>query len=392
MRSRNLTKWALAFGLGGLSRGIPVQAVPVKSLDFTIHEEYTSTRAMGMGNAFTAIADDFSSLFYNPATLANRTDGHMRMFIRGGTDASALKLFSQIKDVKAKPKTEQAQAYSDLITSHYGDHFYYRIPTIGAVSVRPGWGIAFIPADLSLDLDVHRQVGPMLNVNLYVDSTLAFSYAKKLKWFDQHALSWGATVKAVHRVYAGEAISAGQLADGSKSVLSTSDANEGLTGDLDVGTYWVPEVTGGFFSVVRPSFAFVGRNLVDYGFKTNFHMISKQSSEPPRLNRRFDIGSKWDLPKWWVFDPHFSLDERDIGHPNWSPIKGSHVGIELYWKMYNWWKGHWAAGFNQGYWTAGFGARMAWFQIELATFGEEVGSDAQRKQDRRYLVELALDF
>jgi hypothetical protein len=236
----------------------------------------------------------------------------------------------------------------------------------------------------------------MLNVNLYLDSTLALSYAHKLDWFGpKHALSWGATAKAVHRIYGGESISAGQLSDG-KNVFSASDGNEGMTGDIDLGTYWTPPVAStGFFKFLRyakPSFALVGRNLVDYGFKTNFHFLSPTSGEPPKLGRRFDFGSKWDLPKFWVFDPHLSADMRDIGHPNWSLKKGSHVGMELYWKMYNWWKGHWAAGLNQGYWTAGFGARFAWFQIDLASWGEEVGTDSTPHEDRRYIVEMALDF
>ncbi|MGZ3724008.1 MAG: hypothetical protein ACXVA9_13790, partial [Bdellovibrionales bacterium] len=317
-------------------------AAPVKSLDFTIHEEYTSTRALGMGNAFTAVADDHSAIFYNPAALANRTDGQVRMFLRGGTDASALKLRKQLDDIKKQPKETQTQSYSDMIASHYGDHFYLRAPTVGAVWVRPGWGLAFIPVDMSFDADVHRQIGPMINVNLYVDSTLAVGYAKKVDWFgNRHDLSWGATAKAVHRIYGGQAVSAGALADGT-NVFSTSNGNEGLTGDVDLGSYWTPPVpsTGffSFFNYARPHFALVGRNLVDYGFKTNFHFVAKDSGEPPKLGRRFDFGSKFDLPKWWVFDPHLSADMRDIGHENWSPRKGSHVGMELYWKMYNWWK------------------------------------------------------
>ena len=198
-------------------------------------------------------------------------------------------------------------------------------------------------------------------------------------------------VTILRGVYGGQAISAGEMADG-KSPFSTADANEGLTGDLDLATYWRPPASEGFFKHMQPSFALVGRNLLDYGFKKNFHFISKDSGEPPKLGRRFDLGSKWDLPKWWVFDPHFSADIRDIGHENWSPRKGSHLGMELYWKMYNWWKGHWAMGANQGYWTAGFGARLAWFQIDLCSFGEEVGTDSAPKEDRRYMIELALDF
>ncbi len=373
---------------------------PVKSLDFTIHQEYTSTRALGMGNAFTAVADDHSSLFYNPATMALRTDGHMRMFVRGGADSGSLKLFGEIKKAKKEsqdlPEGANTQPYTDLIVSHYGDHFYYRIPTIGGVWVRPNWGIAFIPADMSLDMSVHRLVGPMININLYLDSTIAYGYAHRLNWFGKdHDLAWGATFKAIHRVYGGQALSALDLADG-KSVLDTKNAAEGMTADVDLGTIWKPPVPqAGFFKFLKymaPSFAIVGRNLVDYGFKTNFHIIDKKSAEPPHLVRRFDFGSKFDLPHFWVFDPHFSADVRDVGHPNWTPKKGVHAGMEFYWKMFNWWKGHWAAGMNQGYWTAGLGARLAWFHLDLASFGEEVGTESSRKEDRRYMMEMALDF
>jgi hypothetical protein len=368
----------------------------VKSIDFTIHQEYVSTRALGMGNAFTAAVDDFSAIFYNPANLAWREDGHLRMFARASASPSSDKLFKEIGDIGKLPEQQQTAAYVDLITRNYGNHFNYRVPTAGFVWARPGWGLAFIPLDASMDIGIHRQIGPMLNVNLYQDSTLALSYASKSKLLGKLTqFSWGTTLKAVHRIHAGQAISAGQLAMGSK-VYSTDLANEGLTFDLDIGTSWKPTVpTAGFFKFLKymqPTFAIVGRNLVDYGFKKNFHLIDPGSGEPPRLVRRFDFGSKWDLPKFWVFDPHFSVDIRDVGHPNWTLKKGSHAGFEFYWKMFNWWKGHWAAGLNQGYWTAGFGARMAFFQLDLATSGEEVGTASAPRENRRFMAELALDF
>jgi hypothetical protein len=371
-------------------------AVVSQTLNFTIHEEYVSTRALGMGNAFTAVADDHSAIFYNPAMLAYRTDGQLRMFLRASTDADSLQLFNQIKAIKKEPSGEQVQSYANLIENNYGKHYYFRIPTVGAMLVEPGWGIAFIPADLSLDMDLNRLLGPALTGNFYIDSTLAASFASKLNWFGKdHDLAWGVTAKAIHRVYEGQEIFAEDLANGA-NVFSTSGAGEGLTGDVDLGTSWRPPVPeDGFFSFLqymKPSFAIVGRNLLDYGFRTNLHLINKHSGEPPRLYRRVDFGTKWDLPKFWVFDPHFSADIRDVGYPGWSWRKGEHFGAEFYWKMYNWWKGHWAAGFNQGYWTAGFGARLAWFQLDLATYGEDVGSNAGPKEDRRYMVELALDF
>jgi hypothetical protein len=370
-------------------------AAPVKSLDFTIHEEYTSTRALGMGNAFTAVADDHSALFYNPANLAYRENGQLRMFLRGGTTPDTIDLFNEIKKTKKQVSgmtdEEKTEKYVDLITSHYGDNYYFRAPTLGLAWVRPGWGFAFIPADLSLDMGVHRQIGPMLNINMYLDSTLAFGYGHKLNWFGKgHEQTWGMTVKAVHRVYVGQALSAAQMVDNS-DVFSTKDANEGMTGDIDLGSSWRLPATG-FLKYMRPTFAIVGRNLVDYGFKSNFHMIDKESGEPPKLGRRLDLGMKWDLPKFWVLDPHMAFDMRNIGHENFTWRKGAHAGFELYWKMYNWWKGYWSGGFNQGYWTAGFGARLAWFQVDIASFGEEVGTSSHPKEDRRYLLEMSLDF
>lgn len=372
----------------------PAHAQRVKALDFTIHQEYLSTRAAGMGNAFAAVADDHSTIFYNPANLAFRQDGHLRMFLRGGANPESQKLFNEIEDVNDVPEAQQPAAYSSLIESHYGDHFYYRIPTIGAIWVRPNWGIALIPADLSLDIGVHRQLGPSLNINLYQDTTLALAYGGKLKWLPKgHELAWGATAKSIHRIHLAESISAAQLSDGSE-VFDTSYAGEGLTVDLDIGLTWKPAIRGLFkhFKYMKPTFAIVGRNLVDYGFKQNFHFIDKNSGEPAKLQRRLDLGMKLDFPQWWVFEPKFAFDVRDIGHENWTFKKGWHAGLEAYWRMYNWWKGHWAVGMNQGYWTAGLGARMLWFQLDVCSYGEEVGTKSVPLESRRYMLELALDF
>lgn len=368
------------------------QAHAVKSLDFTIHQEYVSTRALGMGNAFAAVADDHSALFYNPAALARREDGHLRMFLRGAIDAEYLNLIDDIESADgAATEDEEIDQYTDLIVKNYGNHYHSRVPTLGAMWVRPNWGIAIIPADLSIDIGVHQQVGPMLNVNAYLDTTFAYGYARDTRWLPKtHRLSVGAVLKAIHRVHVGEAISAVQLATDTE-VFNTSNANEGMTLDVDIGFLYDPPVSG-FLEYIKPSFALVVRNAIDHGFQWNFNLIDENSGQPPNLERRIDIGSKFDVPNFWVFDPKIAIDIRDMLHPNWSYMKGFHAGAELYWTMFNWWKGHWSVGINQGYWTAGFGARLAWFQLDLATYGEEVGTSETQKESRRYMLEMSLDF
>jgi hypothetical protein len=217
-----------------------------------------------------------------------------------------------------------------------------------------------------------------------------------MNWFGRgHQTSWGATAKAVHRFNVSEALLAADLAQ-NQSVWDTTLSSEGLTVDADLAFAWRPPVPEGFFHFLdyaRPSFSVVGRNLADYGFPTSFHILKNSGErEPPRMQRRLDLGSKFELPRFWVFDPKFALDVRDIGHQNFTMRKGLHVGAEMFWKMRNWWKGYWSVGLNQGYWTAGFGGRLTIFQLELASYGEEVGTIRRPQESRRYVAELSLSF
>ena len=74
---------------------------------YEIHQEYTSTRALGMGNAFVTVVDDHSALFYNPAALANRKDTQYRMFLRAGTDADAVNFYNDIKSEQGGSNSSQ---------------------------------------------------------------------------------------------------------------------------------------------------------------------------------------------------------------------------------------------------------------------------------------------
>ena len=366
-------------------------------LDFSIHQEYTSTRALGMGNAFSAVAEDYNALFYNPAALALRKDAHLHMFLRGGIDMEYFSLIGDITSAQGSGNPED-QIFS-LIQDNYGNHFFSRIPTIGAVWARPNWGIAIIPMDVSIDLSMHQQVGPQINVNGYIDTTFAYSYARNLDVDivdEKDEFSVGGTLKAIHRVHVEEAVAAADLTQEGAQPFDTDSASEGMTIDADLAVFYTPHIPKvgkwSFLGFAAPSFAVVMRNVFDMGYPLNFHLISPESGEPDKLQRRMDLGAKFDLPNFWVFDPKFAVDIRDILHDNWTMLKGLHMGAEMYWKMFSWWKGHWSMGLNQGYWTAGFGARFGWFQLDLASWGEEVGTSDVPIESRRYMLEMSLDF
>ncbi len=354
--------------------------------DYTIHQEYTSTRALGMGNAFVALADDHSALFYNPASLLFRDDKQLRLFLRAGLDKDILTFKDDVDGAG-----DDAVKLNAALEKHYGEHLYFRAPTIGISRAKPKWAWAFIPVDVSVDLALHRSLMASVFVNAYVDSTLALGHAQplKLQWL-KDKVSFGWTAKLIHRLFYSDVIQAAQLAMPDEEIVNIDRAAEGLTLDGDIGfMYHVKRREGKWF---QPSVGVVVRNVLDYGFPVNFGILNDDPKEPPDLQRRLDAGIKFNAPAFWVFDPKITADIRDVGHDNWTWKKGFHVGTELAWKMRSWWKGYWSAGLNQGYPTLGFGACIGIFQLDIATWGEEVGTSDAPRESRRYILEASLDF
>lgn len=313
-----------------------------ESLDYAIHQEYISTRAMGMGNAFSAVVDDHSAIFYNPAALARRKDGVVRGMLRGGMDLSYQDLFKQIGEVEKLSDAAKPGGYGDLLDRNMGEHYYMRAPTIGAFWARPNWSVAFIPADLSIDMSILRAGVAALNMNVYLDTTMAYAYARDVDGLgDGHRLSLGVTGKLIHRANINQVLNAGELATGG-DLFRPELAGEGMTFDFDLGALWTPK----WFDKDMFTFSLVVRNLLDIGFPVNFHLFDPNSGKPAPLQRRIDVGGKVDLPKFWVFEPKFALEVRDMLHPNWSMMKGLHAGTELFWTMYKWWKGYLVSGYE----------------------------------------------
>ena len=49
-------------------------------------------------------------------------------------------------------------------------------------------------------------------------------------------------------------------------------------------------------------------------------------------------------------------------------------------------------GYNQRYWTSGLEIATSLFQVQVATYGEEIGTYPATKEDRRYVGKFAIRF
>jgi len=365
----------------------------------SIHHQYQSTRALGMGDAFVATANDYTALFYNPAGLARREQGQLNMSIEVGGSLDTQKFYKDLDTVQkgtyANDGAKQV-AYADLLNQYYGKTLGLRLKAFEGIWVRPNWGIGIVPLDFTLDAQVHNQGTPALDVRAFADTTVAYGYGDDLHGVVPGRLSWGTTVKFINRGYINREVNALSLVTDPHTV-SKEDARDGYTADFDLGTLYSPRVpTEGFFSVfqlAKPTFGAVVRNALDYGFGSSFKLLNKTQVEAPeKLHRVLDLGAKFEYPELWIFGGRGEIDIRDIGHPNFTWRRAFHLGFEFDWTVATWWKGHYRIGVNQGYPTFGISALLFIFNLDLVTYGEEVGTYHNPKENRVYMAKLNLDF
>ena len=213
-----------------------------QSLSTKIHNHYTSLRAIGMGNAFTAVADDYTLIYYNPAGFAKKKNNEVQVsFVGAGVGPKTLTLVDDIKkaeDASPANETDQNKAarLSPILEKYYGKTLGGRLQAMELFWIRKNWGISLLPADLTIDMTINRQVGgPAIDLNVKGDSTLAFGFGRE----SSKELSWGVAVKGVHRVSVEQNVSVLELAANS-DVLSEDRFREGLAIDADLGLMWTP--------------------------------------------------------------------------------------------------------------------------------------------------------
>lgn len=364
-----------------------------------IHHHYQAPRALGMGDAFVAVANDYSAIFYNPAGLARRENGQINLSMNFAGTSKFMDLYKDLEDINDSGKSEPDKQtdYFNLIEKNYGSYYSLRLAPVEGIWVRPKWGVALIPADVSVQMSMHRQVGPAINTTVYADTTLAVGYGDDVHDVPHGRLSWGVTGKFVNRGFMSKPITATELAADTE-VIKKEDLKEGYTVDADVGVLWTPELPDeSFWSLLRltrPTFGAVVRNVAETGFGQSMKLLNKEGGEgkPERLYRVLDVGSRWEYPSFWIFGGRGVMDVRDIGHPRFNWRKGLHLGFEFDWTVTSWWKGHYRVGMSQGFWTAGLSAELGIFNLDLVSYADDVGTYNTAIESRVYATKLSLDF
>jgi hypothetical protein len=390
------------------------------ALGAELFEIYESPRSLGMGGATTAIANDDSAIFTNPAgisrtrkawsrnalnmlrfpNLVTAYNNAGRAFYQGSSTAqkeNAEQILEEAEKIADKPFYARAGAFPVAILE-YGKR--PSIPyAIGAYSNSTAFGrIASASPDQAY-LESISDVG----------GVLTFGYTGR-----SNRVSFAGQVRGVTRYAYEESIPTVELYDRSalsKRIRENANIGTGIGVDagmlLTVGDFWFPTI--GFSALNLPT-----------GCKTNYlNPYSKQREtvcgtvysgtikspdakstvDPsdfrvgvaitPRLDREYSMRIGLDAHHLALLggSNHYGLGGIDA-------IKLVHGGVEFFfgnpllpdpvWSL--------RGGMSQGYSTFGATARIGFLALEGAVYGRDISDTAAPEQDRRYSLGLTGEF
>jgi hypothetical protein len=337
---------------------------------------YKGIRPLGMGGAFTAVADDENAMFYNPAGL-NEIKGFGRfvspvppnLYIEA--DRNFNSFYNDVKDIAdASNDTEQSQLAAQLLEDWLGKHIHFRAGAFPNVTMH-NFGIGFL-AQAAFDGEVHNPLGVnTLQLRGGYDLALVVSGAYGLKVLN-NPLQVGVTGKVINRRLLDQTYTTRELVQEDGIDLGR-DLDRGSGFGLDLGAIYALPV------FLEPTFGLALQNVGDVNL-----------GDAGKLEQQMNIGAALHPPVGFgklvvAFDIVDLTNQLGEDH---DLAKRLHAGIEYRLPVILAVR----AGLYQGYPSFGFTADFWILKASYAYYIEELGAYAGQRPDRRNMAQVSFGF
>jgi len=334
---------------------VQVYAAPVSTLN-------SSVRALGMGDAFTAVAADHSALFYNPAGLARVRGFNWRILgvNAGGSNPEAAKTIKDFTSSSSNLDEIVSDLYGETVSLQAGGESLFTMPLVG-------FGVY---DHSSTVVQVHNPVYPMMETSFVNDYGYVLGVGVPLG-----LVHWGMDIKYVKRTGVDTVFGPASMADLDTDEIKGRMSQWGVGYAADMGA-----------SVVIPTPVLNATLSAAWKNMGQTHFTSQNGSEIPFEDNDITFGAALalDLPLLTITP---AVDVRYLNRSDLQLMRKVNFGIEIDLPLLDI-----RGGFREGYYTAGVGVNLGLFQIDAATYGVELGAYPGQVEDRRYVLEFAMEL
>lgn len=329
-----------------------------------------SVRALGMGGAFVAVANDEFALYYNPAGLQSVQQTIFEVVTAGATSNENL------LDLMEADTSDTTATFGDLV----GENVYAEM-NVGALSITaPGWGYSIF-GNLLFNSVINNPSVPYFEVKAYVQYGMVGGFAVD---FMDELLDIGLAMKSVTRTGTTKTVHLYDLLDDEFSDNLEDDFKDTNAIAYDLGvTYHFVQIAN-----VEIKAAYVVRNIGDMDFGPAGY-----------IPMTMDIGTSAETEIAGL-DFILAMDYVDLTNKlteHRSYLRNLKIGAEVgCFKRSN---GHHAlsvrAGLNAGhYLSTGFSVNIPGLPIKIdyAAWSEEIGYLAGKIEDRRQSMHISINF
>lgn len=336
----------------------------------------------GMGRAYSAVADDWLALHYNPAGLAlvNRVD--LQLFdLRIGSNRDVIDSYDNIKKLSDKSK-----GIASTLNEYAGKHIMAEVSNNSQLTV-PHFALG-VGYNVHADIDMQNTAYPTTYMRYTRDFSVSAGGAAAFG--PRKDLRLGAKISIVHRNGGNRKIGLDEISGARDSLVDLfKQSGSGIAGTFGM-QYRLPN-TGR----TEVTTSFVWHDIGETSF--GGHM---EKDRPSRINQnmvvgtavRFPIGGRKNRRIERRYGPSRSTNHLtfafDYSHLNYGLDtehlpKHVHLGMSLDLPLLSL-----QAGLNQTSLTFGASFDVGFLRVAAATYGEELGSYAGQRRDRRYLLSV----
>jgi len=264
------------------------------------------------------------------------------------------------------------QSTLDLAKKNPDQHLHFEAQTMPAF-VTTNFGIG-VYGKYSTDAQYSPSTGNM-QYNYFNDFGAELGYCFRLFGGRLHIAASG---KMINRVYV-NALLAGSSSNLSLSNLAREGTGAGVDAAVMLSGPWIflPTITAVVHDVGGTNFTI--RNGIFY----------KTGNNPPPQEQEVNVA----IGIFPIYSNYsrgsITVEYDDVLNPvTADPWRNWHAGVEFDFNDVFYIRG----GFNEHYWTAGLEFDLGRNQIQLASYGEEIGLAPQQIEDRRYVAQYGFRF